>query len=135
MKQAGRLEELYAKYRDRAAFLVVYIREAHAADTPYALRGGRGPQIDDPKTLLERQEVAKKCAGAVRFTMPMVIDTLDDVAASAYAGHPDRLYIVGKDGRIAYKGGRGPRGFKPDEMEKSLQELLAGGGSLRAKWF
>ena len=32
MQQAGRLEELYAKYRDRAAFVVVYIREAHAAE-------------------------------------------------------------------------------------------------------
>ena len=38
---------------------------------------------------------------------------------------PDRLYLVGKDGKITYAGGRGPRGFKPDELEDAIREELA----------
>jgi alkylhydroperoxidase family enzyme len=37
---------------------------------------------------------------------------------------PDRLYVIGSDGRVAYKGGRGPFGFSPGEMEQSLVMLL-----------
>ena len=132
MRQAGRLEELYADYGDKAAFLVVYIREAHAADSDWPLRSRDGEKINDPKTLEERQSVAKKCANKINFSMPMVIDELSDVAASAYGGHPDRLYIVGKDGRVAFQGGPGPRGFRPDDMEDALKEILAKGGVRRA---
>lgn len=130
MRQAGRLEELHATYGDRAQFLVVYIREAHAADGDFPIR--RGPRIFEPRTLQERKRVARRCAQAVRFTMPMVIDTLDDGAARMYGGHPDRLYVVGKDGRVAYRSGPGPRGFRPDEMEQALKRLIANDGVRRA---
>ncbi len=41
----------------------------------------------------------------------------------AYGG-PDRLYVVGLDGRIAYKSRPGLFGFKPDEVRGSLKQLL-----------
>jgi hypothetical protein len=37
---------------------------------------------------------------------------------------PDRLYIIDTKGRVAYKGGRGPFGYKPPEMEQALIMLL-----------
>ena len=37
---------------------------------------------------------------------------------------PDRLYVVDSRGRIAYKGGRGPFGYKPSELEQALLMLL-----------
>ena len=43
----------------------------------------------------------------------------------AFDGFPDRLYIIGPDARIAFQGGRGPRGFSVDEMETALKKLLA----------
>jgi hypothetical protein len=33
---------------------------------------------------------------------------------------PDRLYVIGRDGRVVYKGGRGPFGFNAGEMEQAL---------------
>jgi hypothetical protein len=33
------------------------------------------------------------------------------------------LIVVGLDGNIAYYGGKGPGGFKPQEVEKWLQEF------------
>lgn len=42
---------------------------------------------------------------------------------AAYAGWPDRMAVVGVDGKIAYYGGKGPGGFKPQEVEKWLKEF------------
>ena len=54
----------------------------------------------------------------------MLLDGMDNAANSAYAGWPDRLYVVAKDGTIGYAGARGPRGFRPQEMERALAKLL-----------
>src|SRR5262249_51724134 len=56
--------------------------------------------------------------------MPMVIDEMHDPVGHLYSGMPDRLYVVDRDGKIAYKGGRGPFGFKTGEMEQALLMLL-----------
>jgi hypothetical protein len=56
--------------------------------------------------------------------MPMVVDEMDDRVGHAYSAMPDRLYIVDRSGRVAYKAGRGPSGFKPEEMEQALMMLL-----------
>ena len=50
---------------------------------------------------------------------------MDDAVALAYAALPERLYVVGGDGRIAYKGGMGPMFFKPAEWEEAISSLLA----------
>ncbi len=55
----------------------------------------------------------------------MIIDGMDNAVNNAYSAWPDRLYVVGKDGKIAYKGGAGPRGFQPAEMKTALVELLS----------
>jgi hypothetical protein len=52
--------------------------------------------------------------------MPLLVDDLDDRVGHAYSGMPDRLYVIGRDGRVVYKGGRGPFGFNAAEMEQSL---------------
>jgi len=56
--------------------------------------------------------------------MKILIDDMKNTAGTAYAGHPDRLFLVGKEGRIAYAGARGPRGFSPDELEDATREEL-----------
>ncbi len=44
---------------------------------------------------------------------------------ACYAAWPERLYVVGTDGRIIYKGGMGPFYFDPDEVEEILRTGLA----------
>ena len=44
-----------------------------------------------------------------------------------YSGMPSRLYLIDSDGRVVYKSGRGPFGFKPAELEHSLVLLLRAG--------
>jgi hypothetical protein len=119
------LENLYHRYRDQAEFFVVYIREAHPSDGwRVAINDRQGIVIPDPKSFKERQQVASTCASELHLTIPMLIDGMDNAVGQAYAAWPDRLYIVDTEGRIAYKGGPGPRGFKPLEMEAALKQLL-----------
>jgi alkylhydroperoxidase family enzyme len=54
------------------------------------------------------------------MTMPLLVDAIDDRVGHAYSGMPDRLFIIDKQGMVAYKGGRGPFGFKPGELEQAL---------------
>jgi hypothetical protein len=81
----------------------------------------------EPTTSEERLAVATSCAVGLKMEMPMAVDGLDNAVASTYGGWPDRLYLVGRDGRIAYQGGDGPFGFKPAELEEAIETLLARG--------
>jgi hypothetical protein len=54
----------------------------------------------------------------------MVVDTIDDSVGARYSGMPGRLYLLDRDGKVAFKSGRGPYLFKPAELEQSLTLLL-----------
>ena len=113
------------RYRDRVAFLVVYIREAHPEDGWVLPENRRsGVSVHDPTTAEERLGVAAMCAGRLEMRMPMVVDGPDNAVASAYGGWPDRLYLVGRDRRIAYQGGEGPFGFRPAELERAIATMV-----------
>jgi hypothetical protein len=68
--------------------------------------------------------VARHCCAALHMTMPVVVDTIDDRVGHAYSGMPDRLYVIDRQGKVSYQGGRGPMGFTPAEMEQALALLL-----------
>ena len=122
----GALHDLYHQYGDRVAFLVVYIREAHP-DDGWMSQGNQEPAIHvyDPTTEEERAEVAQACAIALDIEMTVLVDGIDDTVASAYGALPDRLYLVGGDGRIAFQGEKGPRGFVPEDLEAAIRQELA----------
>ncbi len=120
-----RLQKLYETYRDRAEFFVVYVREAHPTDGWDLAEGNRDIRVADPATYEERCAVAGRCMADLGFTVPALVDAMDDAANLAYAGWPERLYVVGRDGAIAYAGGMGPFHFKPDELAKFLSEHLS----------
>jgi len=106
-------------------FFVVYIREAHALDSRSPLGGGGMPIVEDPVSILERRGVAKVCMTKLALEpMPALVDDMDDSVNEAYDAWPDRLYLVGRDGRIAYHGGRGPFGFEPDDLEAAIRAEL-----------
>ncbi len=113
------------RYRDKAEFLAVYVREAHPTDGWRSPGNDRvGISIKQPRAREERLGVAERCCTALEISMPLLVDEMDDRVGHAYSGMPDRLYVIDRDGRVAYKGGRGPFGFKPAEMEQALLMLL-----------
>ncbi len=124
--QSGNVEKLYRRYSDRASFLMVYVREAHPTDGWQMERNvAGGVEIEQPKTYEERVGIATQCQGRLNLGMPFLVDSIDDKVGATYSGMPSRLYVIDRDGKVAYKSGRGPHGFKPAEMEQSLLFLLA----------
>ena len=118
------LHKLWEQYRETVEFVVVYIREAHPEDG-WVVKMNREQDISlmDPTTNAERQEVAATCALRLKIQMPVVVDDVDDNIASAYGALPDRLYLVGRGGKIAYQGDPGPWGFNPDALARALEAL------------
>jgi len=80
--------------------------------------------IAQPRTAEARRKIADGCAKEFKFTIPVLVDDMDDSVAKAYAAWPDRLYILGADGKVAYGSARGPWGFKVDEMRAALEKTL-----------
>ena len=123
--QGGNLEKLYARYKDRATFLAIYIREAHPTDGwRMEVNDVLGVSIPQPRSYAERARVAQVCSTSLGLGFPMLVDTLDDAVNKTYCGIPSRLYLIDSERKIAYKSGRGPFGFKPAELEQSLVMLL-----------
>lgn len=125
--QAGNVEKLYRKYNDRAHFVMIYVREAHPTDG-WKMDSNEmaGVSLPQPATYDERAKVAQLCGDKLALGFPMVVDTIDDAVGSYYSGMPSRLYLIDSEGKVAFKNGRGPFGFKPDELEHSLLLLLNG---------
>lgn len=120
------MEDLHRRYGDRASFIAVYVREAHPGDGawPGQFKNEAGAAIKQPTKLDERLGVAGECCKVLEVSMPLLVDDVDDRVGRAYSGMPDRLYVIGRHGRVVFKSGRGPFGFKPGEMEQSLLLLL-----------
>lgn len=83
-----------------------------------------GISFAQPKNFEQRFDVAEKCAARLDMKTPVVIDSMDNQTAENYAAFPDRLYIIDMEGKVSYKGGRGPFGYKPREMEQTLLLLM-----------
>ena len=77
------------------------------------------------QSMEERVEVGSACMLKLGLEMPALVDEMDDTVATAYAAMPERLYLIGTDGRIAFKGGVGPMFFRPKEWEEAIASHLA----------
>jgi hypothetical protein len=80
--------------------------------------------ISSPKTLAERCAVEGACATKLALRIPAVVDDLANTTELAYTAWPDRLYVIDREGRVAYKSRPGPFGFKPAAVEQTLQRLF-----------
>jgi alkylhydroperoxidase family enzyme len=115
------LEALKQRYGNQVEFLAIYVREAHPTDGWRMNSNDKaGIAIQQPRDEGERVKVARRCCSSLKISMPLLVDEMDDRVGNAYSGMPDRLYLIDRKGRIAYKSGRGPFGFKPGELEQSL---------------
>ncbi len=124
-RQFGGLKQIHEQYKDRAEFLMVYIQEAHPSDG-ITLRENHyeGIRIAQHQTLDERRQAAATCAAALDGALSVLVDTMDNGLRKEYAAWPARVYVVGEDGRIAYKGNATPERFTLAEMVGPLEQEL-----------
>ena len=92
------------------------------------MSGSDHPLVEEPITFEERRRLAGTCSTGLELkNLPTLVDRMDDAVNKAYAAHPDRLYLIGQDGRVVHAGSPGPGGFKPDELEEAIKKELARG--------
>jgi hypothetical protein len=119
------LNELYRQYKNQAAFLVVYITEAHPSDV-WQMQSNLKDQVifASPRSEDERASVAGSCVRKLGIEIPAVLDEFGNSTEQAYTAWPDRLYLIDAAGRVAYKSRPGPFGFKSSELKSALARTL-----------
>lgn len=83
-----------------------------------------GVAVAQPRKKADREKVADQCRQLLETDVPMVVDEIDDRVGKAYSGMPDRLYVLDRTRKVAFKSGRGPFWFNPKEMEHALALTL-----------
>jgi hypothetical protein len=109
------------------AFFVVYIQEAHPTDGwQIPPNEQEGVLYEQPKGAEEREAVAEACVVGMNLSIPTLVDEMTNEVDRAYAALPDRLYLIDAEGRVAYRSGAGPWGFKPEELEAAIRKAVGG---------
>ena len=79
--------------------------------------------LASPRSFDERQNVAGMCVRKLGIKFPALVDGFGNATEHAYTGWPDRIYLIDKSGRVAYKSRPGPFGFHPEELQAALTHL------------
>ncbi len=122
---------MYEQFQEEAEFLTVYIREAHP-DDEWQMDVNLKEDVCylQPRTLEQRLGIANDFTKRFDYSIPLGVDLMSNQASELYAGWPERLYIIGEDSTIIYKGGMGPMDYKPQEvrawLEKRFSAVAAG---------
>jgi len=116
------LNKIFDTYNDRAAFYVI-----GTVETPAIGAWGDADNQQDSPYWAAAQPCPTEGAGADKLGLciPVLIDNPTNSVEEDYTAWPDRLYVIDRLGRVAYKSNPGPFGFKPDEMEFVLKRVLA----------
>ena len=120
----ARLEELRLEHADKLELVFIYIKEAHPSDEWQMEQNERkGVVFEQPRNNAERQIWAEAFVAKMGLEGEILMDDITNIANACYAAWPERLYAIGTDGRIAYKGGMGPFEFDTDELEEFIATL------------
>jgi len=112
---------LYNKYKDCGInFLTVYIREAHTKDE-WPL--GIDYCWKKPTNLKERLAIASRFIKEVNYTIPTVVDTMDDPFNSHFSAWPER-YFVFHQGKLIYKAMPIGDSYRWEEVEEWIVSYL-----------
>jgi iodothyronine deiodinase-like protein len=71
--------------------------------------------------------VAKTCVSDLGLKLPVLIDDMKNTTEKGYSAWPDRLFLIGSDRKVVYRGGQGPRGFRPSELEAAMKDFVSEG--------
>ena len=117
------MEDLAKQYSDIADFAYIYIKEAHA-DDEWQVEKNRVKDVifNQPQTFEERLILAQAFQEAMGTQTTILVDDISNIANAAYAAWPERIYVIGPDGKIIYKGKMGPFYFDPDEIVPVLEK-------------
>jgi iodothyronine deiodinase-like protein len=116
---------LYQQYKDQVEFYLVYIQEAHASDAwQLAVNEKEKVIFKDPQRYDERTEIAGTCSVNLGIEFPALVDSIQNSTERAYTAWPDRLYVIDREGKVAFKSSAGPFGFKAQQVSDVLSQIV-----------
>ena len=93
MGEVSPLNELYRRYRDQGfEFFTIYVREPHPGEN-------YGPHRDFEQKL----KFARDCREQDTIETKLLVDDLQGTVHRCYGSMPNMIYIIDKNGKIAYK--------------------------------
>ena len=106
------------------SFYIVYIQEAHPTDL-WQMESNVKDKVlfASARSDGERTATASACVRNLGIHIPAVLDGIDNRTERAYTGWPDRLYLIGTNGRVAFKTAPGPFGFSARGLEQAVQRI------------
>jgi Iodothyronine deiodinase len=117
---------MYERFQDRASVVFAYVAEAHSSDGwQMSANLEEDVLVAQHTTFGERCAAARAGADRLGLTMPVLVDDMDNAVSEAFAAWPERIYVVLRDGTVAFAGGPGPWDFDPDAATVALEEVLA----------
>jgi tetratricopeptide (TPR) repeat protein len=122
---ADALTTMHKRYGARVAFLLVYIREAHADGSNWqSTRNVREAiSLSPATTLAEKQSNAVVCSRKLHLPFPALVDGMEGATESAYHAWPSRVFVIDANGRVVYSSHLTELDFHPDEMEAALRRF------------
>ena len=128
---AAELKRIAGLYHDRVDFRLVYISEAHGSDGADSawqstINEKEGISLPAPRSLAEKQDYGALCLRKLTLPFALEVDGMDAAAERAYQAWPSRLYLVGRDGKVAYQTRLGELDFHGDLLERAIREMLSG---------
>jgi hypothetical protein len=128
------MNEIFETYKERMDFFLVYIREAHPSDG-WQVRSNLDDHVEflEPTTDDERAQLAGTCMLDLGFTMPALLDNMQNEVDAKYAALPERLYVLDAAGKVFFRGIMGSRGFDVDTWLEAVQAQAALSGAQAAE--
>jgi tetratricopeptide (TPR) repeat protein len=126
------LNRMYEQYRDQVDFRLIYIREAHADGSTEpqwqsTINQREGIDLRPARDMAEKQGHANLCIRKLGIRFPALVDTMDTAAEKAYDAWPSRVYLIGRDGRVAVNSRLGELDFDAGRFAAAIRETLAAG--------
>ncbi len=117
-ESSKKMEQIYRTYKYIARFFIVYIEEGRPSNCsrPAEYAG----HIIDPRNYGERCMAAGLFISEGNITIPVIIDNMNNSVKDDYNGWPERVFVINKNGLLAFASHKGTDGFKDGLKETSI---------------
>ena len=119
------VNELVKRYAGKATFVIVYAKEAHAADSAAALdlNTDEGFSFAGPTNLTERIGLAKQTAERLHIDPALIaVDQWNNFSSDSYGGYPNMTFLIDSKGILQ----AGYAWMDTTRVQKALDELIVG---------
>lgn len=123
--QVDALNQLAARYRNRAVFLLIYIREAHGdANWQSTVNQREAVSQPDAASITQKREYASACLRKLKIPYSAVVDGMDGAVEKTYAAWPSRVYLIDRNGRVKFNSLLDQESFDSQALEAAIKTAI-----------